>query len=97
MAERKAAHKRHMSVNDMLIQKYLDNKERMKELKEENDRIKAQWEHKGSFSTNHFMVTVKKSRYYKAPNKEELIKQLGDEARMLFVRKTRTDYIVEEK
>ena len=90
--------KRPFSVKDMVIQKYNKNKEKIKALTKENDAIKQQWLHSGSFSTNNFIVTVKKSRFKKAPNKEELFYMLGEkEGSKLLVNKTRTDFKVEEK
>ena len=95
---KKLCNKRHMSTNDILIKRYEKNKAKIKALKEQNDLIKEQWLHRGSFSTHNFIVTIKKSRFKKAPNKEELTFMLGEkEANKLLVNKTRTDIKIKEK
>jgi len=89
--------KRSLSAKDLVVQKYRRNREKIKELTIENNGIKEDWLHGGSFSTHNFIVVIKKSRYLKAPNKFELFEALGMSAEKLLVSKTRIDIEVEEK
>jgi len=88
---------KHLSARYIIIKRYQDNKTAIAMLTKQNDLIKEQWKHSGSFATRNFVVSIKKSRFKKAPNKEELFYMLGDGAEKLLVNKTRTDFIVEER
>ncbi len=74
----KASGQRHFSVNDMLVEKFEKNKKKIQELLEENNRIKDQWKHKGSFATNNFVVEVNKKKETRALSVKEGLEKYGE-------------------
>ena len=68
---------RRLSVKDMVIDRFEKNKERIKHLTEENNRIKEQWKHCGSFSTHNFDVVVGRTRKRRTMSMKKGVEMYG--------------------
>lgn len=68
---------------DFRLAKFLELKEREKQVADELEELKAQLYHMGSFSTDRFLVVVEEKARTQAPALKDLIATYGDSIRAM--------------
>lgn len=79
-----------LTAPDLRCRKFIELKNKISELNEELNVLKEEFKHQGTFSTQHYVCTVKTCETTTGPGIEVLRKTFGPSVEKLFKKGTRT-------